>query len=89
MNLEFDKSFEKSLDKIKDKKLLRRIELALLKAEESESIEAIPNTRKLSGFSDYFRIKLGDYRLGFERINDKTIRFIILAHRKDIYKRFP
>ena len=40
-------------------------------------------------FSKYYRIKMGDYRLGFERINSLKIRFIIVEHRKDIYKKFP
>lgn len=89
MILEFDKSFDKSLDKIKDKAMLARIGNTILKAEKAESIEKIPNTRKLMGFSNYYRIKIGDYRLGFERINNQTIRLIIIEHRKDIYRKFP
>ena len=89
MILEFDKSFDKSLDKIKDRVLLSRIENAILKAEKAGTIENIPNTKKLTGFSKYYRIKIGDYRLGFERINRETIRLIIVEHRKDIYRKFP
>jgi mRNA interferase RelE/StbE len=89
MIVEFDKSFEKSLAKIKDTTILSRIERIIIKAENSNLINYIPNTKKLIGFSDYFRIKIGDYRLGFERIDNETIRFIIISHRKDIYRRFP
>jgi mRNA interferase RelE/StbE len=89
MIVEFDKSFEKSLDKIKNKVILGRIQNAILKAEKATAIEFIPNSLKLKGFLKYYRIKIGDYRLGFEKINKNTIRLIIIEHRKDIYKKFP
>jgi mRNA interferase RelE/StbE len=87
--VEFDKSFEKSIDKIKDKKILHRIENAIINAEDSMSIDKISNVKKLVGSSHYYRIKVGDYRMGFEQMNENTIRFIIVLHRKEIYRRFP
>ncbi len=89
MIVEFDKSFEKSIDKIKDKKILHRIENAIINAEDSMSIDKISNVKKLVGSSHYYRIKVGDYRMGFEQMNENTIRFIIVLHRKEIYRRFP
>lgn len=89
MKVEFDKSFLKSLDKIKDSKILRKIEKVILNCESSTKISEIQNVRKLSGFSNYYRIKLSSYRIGFELKDKSNIRFIIITHRKDIYKRFP
>ncbi|MDZ4709226.1 MAG: type II toxin-antitoxin system mRNA interferase toxin, RelE/StbE family [Saprospiraceae bacterium] len=89
MIVEFDKSFSKSLDKITDRNLLSRIENAILKLESAKSVEEIANNKKLTGFTNYYRIKLGDYRMGYERIDGRTVRLITVAHRKDIYKRFP
>lgn len=89
MNVEFDKSFEKWLAKIEDSGTLKKIEQIILQAEDAKSIAEIKNVRKLTGFKKYYRIKFGNYRLGFERINSTTIRFIIVANRKDIYLRFP
>lgn len=89
MIVEFDKSFEKSIDKIKDKNLYVKIANLISKIENISEFREIPNTRKLVGFTKYYRIKIGDYRLGFEKINEKTIRFLIIEHRKDIYKKFP
>lgn len=89
MIVEFDKSFEKSIDKIKDKKILHRIENAIINAEDSMSIDKISNVKKLVGSSQYYRIKVGDYRIGFEQMNENTIRLIIVLHRKEIYRRFP
>lgn len=89
MIIEFDKSFEKSIDKIKDKNLSLKIIDLINKIEKINEFREIPNTKKLVGFSRFYRIKIGDYRLGFEKVNEKTIRFLILEHRKDIYKKFP
>lgn len=89
MIVEFDKSFSKSLDKIKDPTILQRTEKAILKLEKAYSPEDIKNLKKLSGFKNYYRIRVGDYRIGVVQIDNKTLRLIIIAHRKDIYKKFP
>lgn len=44
--------------------------------------------KKISGFSEYYRIKIGDYRIGFKKENN-SICFMRVKHRKDIYKIFP
>ena len=89
MIVEFDKSFEKSLNQISDQATFKRLEKIIEKLENAKNITSVSNTKKLSGFKNYFRIRIGDYRLGIEKINDDTIRLIVVAHRKDIYKLFP
>jgi len=89
MIVEFDKSFEKWLAKINDGIVLEKIEKAILQIEAAQSINQVHHIKKLSGFQNYYRIKLGSYRMGFERISKTTIRLIIVDKRKDIYKRFP
>ncbi len=44
--------------------------------------------RKLKGFDDYYRIKIGNFRIGFKK-SDNQIIFMRVLHRKDIYRRFP
>jgi mRNA interferase RelE/StbE len=89
MIVEFDKSFEKWLSKIDDPNTLKKIEQIILRAETANSIQEIPGSKKLSGYKNYYRIKLGDYRVGFERLTKTNIRLIIVANRKEIYRRFP
>jgi mRNA interferase RelE/StbE len=89
MIIEFDKSFEKSLIKVKEKVLFNKIESLIETIEKAEKISEIKNVKKLTGFKNYNRIRIGDFRLGFEKINDNTIRFITVARRKDIYSIFP
>jgi mRNA interferase RelE/StbE len=88
MEVTFDKSFSKCLDKINNKLALGRTEKAILKCEEAEELKQIPNLKKMVGYKNYYRIKIGDYRIGIE-IKDNIIDFIVIAHRSKIYKIFP
>jgi len=85
----FDRSFSKSIDKLRDQKIKERIIKIITSVEQADSIDKIPNIKKMTGWLNYYRIKSGDYRIGIELESNNTIRFIIIAHRKDIYKKFP
>ena len=87
MQVEFLSSFSKDLDKIKSKKLKKSIISIIEKVEKANSLQEIPNVRKLVGHQTAYRIRIGDYRLGF--FSDETIQFARVKHRKDIYKLFP
>ena len=89
MEVRFDKSFLKSLEKYNDFNLLNKVYKAISNCESAESLKEIHNLKKLSGFRNYYRIKIGSYRIGFELIQKNQLSFIIFTHRKDIYKNFP
>jgi mRNA interferase RelE/StbE len=88
MKVEFLKKFSKDIDDLNVKSvkqsLIRLIELM----ETVDSVQKIPNTKKLKGHKTAFRIRVGDYRLGFF-FEDSTILLARFIHRKDIYKLFP
>jgi mRNA interferase RelE/StbE len=89
MIIEFDKSFSKSLDKIKDSNVKRKIEHVINDFDNAQIITDIKSIKKMVGFSTYYRIRIGDYRVGIELKPGNIARFIVIAHRKDIYKIFP
>jgi mRNA interferase RelE/StbE len=89
MIIEFDKSFSKSLDKLKDSVIKKRIERIILDFDRAGTILDIKNVKKLVGFKFFYRIRIGEYRLGIELKTSNIARFIVIAHRKDIYKIFP
>lgn len=88
MIVEFDKSFEKSIDKLKDQTVLSKVEKVILKLESANSISEIAGIKKLAGYKNYYRIRIGNYRLGLEKIGEK-VSLIVIANRKDIYTIFP
>ncbi len=89
MIVEFDRSFLKSLRKLKEIQMRERVEQLILTLEQADSLSKISGVKKIVGHQRYYRIRLGDYRLGLEKIDLDTIRLIVIAHRKDIYTVFP
>jgi mRNA interferase RelE/StbE len=89
MQVLFDRSFSRALGKIKNPKVLEDIENVILECEEASSITKIKSLKKLRGFKTYYRIKIRDYRIGIELEKPKTLHFITVLHRKEIYKKFP
>lgn len=88
MNIEFRKSFEKDLLKILDADLFTRIQEIIEQVEKAEKLSEVTNVKKLKGEVDYYRIRLGDYRLGI-KVNDGVVSFVRILHRKEIYRYFP
>jgi len=88
MKVEFRKSFTKDLKNVSDKSLLEKVKSEIESIEKADSLREIANRKKLKGFENYFRLKIGDFRLGFALENDKVI-FVRFLNRKDIYKFFP
>jgi mRNA interferase RelE/StbE len=85
----FDKSFSRGLDKISDKNLKQKIGNIISEIEMADHMGQIRNLKKIAGFKSYYRIRIGDYRLGLEIEKNSILRFILITHRKDIYKLFP
>ncbi len=88
MNVEYDASFLKSINKLKNKSVEEQIAKAIANVKNAETIAQIPGNKKLKGYSRYYRIRIGNYRIGYE-LTGQTVRFIIVADRKDIYNMFP
>jgi mRNA interferase RelE/StbE len=56
--------------------------------ENAKSLNEIKDLKKLSGFKNYFRIRIGQYRVGVKEEKPKVYLFCILE-RSQIYKVFP
>ncbi len=88
MTLEFRKSFARDLKKIKEKQLLQQIKEIIEEVEQLPSIGAINNLKQLKGGENYYRIRVGDYRIGL-KLENETVVFVRFLHRKEIYRYFP
>lgn len=88
MNVQFRASFAKDLRKINDKSILRRIRETIEQIEQTEVLQDIPNLKKLKGGANYFRIRVGEYRIGIV-IEEKVVTFVRCLNRKEIYRYFP
>lgn len=64
MKTEFRGSFARDLRRIRDRSLLRRVQETINEVEAAASVGDIRDLRKLRGEGSYYRIRLGDYRIG-------------------------
>ncbi|MCB9201453.1 MAG: plasmid stabilization protein [Flavobacteriales bacterium] len=88
MELVARKSFVKDIKKIKDEKLKTKIKTIVELMINSKSLDAIPNVVKIQNHTSAYRIRIGEYRLGFF-CQDKCVELIRFLKRNDIYKHFP
>ena len=88
MRAEFKSSFVRDLRKVKDKELRDRIAEVIELVEKARGLQEIENMKKLRGGDYYYRIRVGDYRLGLIAERD-TIIFVRCLHRRDVYRYFP
>jgi mRNA interferase RelE/StbE len=84
----FRQSFAKDLEGVKDKSLLRRVQAAIEAVEKAESLGRITGLKKLKGGGNYYRLRIGDFRIGMAVEGDKII-FVRFINRKDVYRYFP
>ena len=89
MDLKFENSFKRDLKKIKDKNVLEEVKKMIKNLEELNEVRNFKgNLKKLRSGKNFWRIRIGDYRIGLE-IEGNTLIFVRILLRKEIYKYFP
>lgn len=88
MKVIFLKEFSKDIEAISLKSVKLSLKRVIEKMETTDALSKIPNTKKLQGHKTAYRIRIGDYRLGFF-FEDEIIFLARFVNRKDIYKLFP
>ena len=88
MKVEFRKSFAKDLGKIRDQDLLDRIKVVIEEIENAENLLGVSNIKKLKANGDYYRLRVGDYRIGLIE-DEEIISLICILHRREMYRYFP
>ena len=88
MIIRIDKSFDRDQKKIRDRKILLEIVRIIESAKSVSSIDQIPGIKKLKGFKEFYRIRIGDFRVGIV-VKGNVIEFIRILNRKEIYRFFP
>ncbi len=87
MNIEIRKSFEKDALKLPGAAQAQLVKV-IDHLSRIEKLSDLISCKKLSGFKNAFRIRMGEYRIGFIFENG-TVELIRVLGRKEIYKYFP
>lgn len=89
MELEYRASFVRDLRRVGNAEIRRRLERTMGHLEAAGSIADIAGAVRIrSATGRYFRIRIGDYRLGLALEGD-TVILVRFLHRREIYRMFP
>lgn len=88
MKTAFRESFDADLAVITDASLLRRLRKIIEQVEGAQTFQQIPNLKRLEASGKYYRIRVGDYRVGFV-FERGAVTFVRCLNRKEIYRYFP
>jgi mRNA interferase RelE/StbE len=88
MEVAFTKAFSKQIDALYNESLRLRLVQVVQNVISANTLQDIVNLKKMKGYQTVYRIKIGDYRIGLF-FEEGVIIFAYLAHRKDIYNKFP
>lgn len=88
MKTQFRASFHDDLSNITDAALLRRIQRVIEQVETARTFQEISNIKRLQTKGKYYRIRVGEYRLGIV-FEEGAITFVRCLDRKEIYRYFP
>jgi mRNA interferase RelE/StbE len=88
LTVRFKASFAADLRALKDKPLLERVKTLIAKVESADSLLEIPNLKRLRGGGAYYRVRLGDYRVGLA-VEEGAVVFVRVLHRREVYRYFP
>lgn len=88
MQAEFRRIFFRDLYAIKDRKLRQRIEAVIAEVEAANSLAELRNIKAIEGHPNYYRLRIGDYRVGIY-VEDNIVAFVRVLHRKEMYRYFP
>ncbi|MBI3510413.1 MAG: type II toxin-antitoxin system RelE/ParE family toxin [Bacteroidetes bacterium] len=82
------KSFNKDLARLKDPKIARKVEDLISNLQKCKTLHEIASLKKIEGASNAYRVRIGDFRIGFF-LQQGVVILTVFANRKDIYKLFP
>ena len=88
MRVEFRRSFVKDVGRVRDRGLRERVREVIERLEAAGALQEIEGVKRLRGGEGYYRIRVGDYRLGLILEGEKVV-LVRFLHRKEVYRYFP
>ena len=89
MKVLYSKALERDIESIAPNTAIKKRLLELIeKLKAIGSVEELTGLKKIEGYKSYYRLRIGDYRLGIKLSGD-CIELIRFLHRREIYRRFP
>jgi mRNA interferase RelE/StbE len=86
--IHFRESFLRDLERIRERNLLDRFQRAVESIEQASGLESVPQLKRLRGERGFYRLRVGDYRIGLS-VEGEEVTLVRILHRREIYRYFP
>lgn len=89
LDVKYAETFLKDLKSLKSTPYYNKIKrVCFTELPSCSSVKDIKSLKKLEGHQDFFRIRIGDYRIGIY-VKGNCITLLRVLNRKEIYRFFP
>lgn len=86
---QYTRTFLKEMSRLPDN-IRKQVEAIAFGEEIKEDPYLAGKTQKLSGYQTFYKIRIGDYRIGIHiDTADHLVEFQRVLHRREIYRKFP
>jgi mRNA interferase RelE/StbE len=89
LDIQYRQLFLKDLKKLRKQPVYDQIyELAFTTLPDARSLQDLVNIKAMKGYSEQYRIRIGDYRVGIA-VRENSIEVMRVLHRREFYRYFP
>ena len=88
MRVRYRPRFDRELRRTRNAALRRRVESAIEDVKVASTISEIPGIERMRARGRFYRIRVGEYRIGVE-VEDDVVILVRFGHRSDVYRSFP
>jgi mRNA interferase RelE/StbE len=88
VRVEFESSFARDLRRVRDRRLRERIAHVIEQLEAAKDLQEVEGVKKLKDAEGAYRLRIGDFRLGF-LLKDRVVILVRFLDRKEVYRFFP
>ena len=89
IEVRYAETFLKDLKQIKSTPYYQKIKrVCFTELPAYNAVADIKNLKKIEGYKDFFRIRIGDFRVGIS-IHGNKVQVLRVLNRKEIYRYFP
>ena len=88
MEIRYSRNFIRDIRRVRDASIRRRVDRALDDLEAASTVADVAAVRRIASGGRLYRIRIGDYRLGFA-LDGNAVTLMRFMHRRQIYRYFP
>ena len=88
MRVRYRSRFDRELRRTRNPALRRRVESEIEDLKAASTISEIPGIKRMRASGNFYRMRIGSYRIGLEVEGDVVI-LVRFGHRGDFYRSFP